>query len=124
MSKSKVPESNALTHTLPHEPQAAKSKKTKPPTQVAGVVGIAPQKQKGEEQAQPVDLLRLAGLPPFQMFVTEVTGGTHEDFGKMAEDYIHLPRSAADMQRMLNDYSDWHAAKGLWPNEDPLGRLK
>ena len=33
-------------------------------------------------------------------------------------------RSHESEQALFDDYCDWHAAKGCWPNETPLGEIK
>ena len=79
---------------------------TKPPTQVAGVVGIPP--KPIELTPKPVNWGRLYGLPAFGMFVGERYGG----------------RAPEPSPEVFADYCDWHEQKGYWPHETPMGELK
>lgn len=94
--------------------------KKKPPTQVAGVEGIAP-KPIELTPAQParIDWRLLFGLPPFQMFAVEKSGKPAADVVAWLPEWV----GTSEQQALYDDYCQWHAAKGYWPNEDPLGGL-
>ena len=105
--------------------------KKKPPTQTAGVSGIAP-KPIELTPAQParIDWTHLLSLPPFQMFVIEkqyasdaevsLANGTHGPHREGAISSI-IQRGGDDLHA---EYYTWHEAKGYWPNETPTGELK
>ncbi len=77
----------------------------KPPTQGVIVDGIAPKPITMDPKADAIDWLRLGGLPPFEMFIAEKYQG-------------QMPDPSRDL---YDDYCQWHAAKGYWPNETPMG---
>lgn len=96
---------------------------TKPPTQVAGVVGIAPTPiTMNEPQAQAIHWPAIAALPPFQMFAAERMRNTSgKDSMEHALDYVRGMGAAPDV---LQAYEAWHTNKGYWPNETPYGEVK
>lgn len=96
---------------------------TKPPTQVAGVAGIAPEPvTMNEIPASAIDWKAVASLPPFQMFAGERSRNTSgKDSMEHALDFVKAQGSGADV---LQAYEEWHAAKGYWPNEDAYGRAR
>lgn len=84
-----------------------------------GVEGIAP---------KPVDLTparidwpRLFSLPPFQMFAIERARKSPADVMAWMPGWA---RSHESEQALFDDYCQWHAAKGYWPNETPMGEVK
>jgi hypothetical protein len=97
----------------------------KPPTQVAGVVGIeAVPITMNEPPARPaVDWGLVAALPPFQMFLAERAGpdptglNSHAWALKSAHDLAAVVGDGA----LFNEYAAWHGRKGYWPGETPLG---
>ena len=98
----------------------------KPPTQYAGVVGIEPKPivlTPAPEQC--VNWRALAALPPFQMFVTErmpdPTGRNSQDWALRAAQGWAAQQGD---QPLLDEYCRWHARKGYWPGEAPLGQVK
>lgn len=96
---------------------------TKPPTQVAGVVGIAPTPiTMNEPQAKAIHWPAIAALPPFQMFAAERMRNTSgKDSELHAQDFI---RSKGHEQDLFDEYAAWHTAKGYWPGETPMGVAK
>ena len=79
----------------------------KPPTQIAGVQGIdATRFPVGHPPT--FNRQRLAGLPPFQMFAAEKR---------------QLPAALVLQEEAVQEYVEWHKAKGYWPNETPFGEL-
>lgn len=106
---------------------AAKTKLNKnPPTQIAGVNGID---AHGGMGAAPLDLpfqqyinwQLLTKLPAFEMFVLEHSG---QKSGEGAANWVGIKRASLGDNEFYNQYEVWHAAKGLWANETPLGKLK
>ena len=81
---------------------------SKPPTQIAGVQGFVAFEAKPDPVAPAINWRRLSGLPPFVMFLAE----RHQS---------DVPAPSPDLYA---EYCQWHAAKGYWPNETPLGILK
>lgn len=99
-----------------HDPQTVK-----PPTQIAGVVGIASVPVTMHAPAS-VDWRAVAGLPPFQMFAAErMRNISGKDSMDHALDYVRAMGGGMDL---MEQYSAWHEAKGFWPNETPLGEAK
>lgn len=94
----------------------------KPPPIRVGVEGIAPRPQATAAPA--IDWPRLRELPPFQMFAAEVGGMPIGEVNNWLPSF--LERAGADLGEvgLFDTYSHWHAKKGLWPAEDPMGRLK
>src|SRR5690606_27815414 len=101
----------------------------KPPTQVAGVQGFSAFEAKPTEPLR-IDWQRLCSLPPFQMYVVErgylsqgeiemLTGVQGPNAMRVMQNLVF--RSGNDINALYDDYCQWHAAKGYWPNEDPLG---
>lgn len=73
-----------------------------------GVQGFVAFEAKPDPVAPDIDWQRLSGLPPFSMFLAE----RHQS---------DVPAPSPDLYA---EYCQWHAAKGYWPNETPLGTLK
>ena len=78
----------------------------KPPTLRVGVSGFNAFEAKPAAQPERIDWLRLEGLPAFQMFLAE----TRQKAQRSADFY--------------DQYCQWHANKGYWPNETPMGELR
>ena len=101
-----------------------KTTRKKPPTQTAGVSGIDGHGGMGEAPVEPVDLridwFKLIHLPAFEMFVAEESGQT----GSTAGEWVSQRRSAMGDDKLYDLYAKWHANKGFWLNETPLGNLK
>ncbi|KZK32005.1 hypothetical protein A4F85_04620 [Delftia sp. GW456-R20] len=96
---------------------------TKPPTQVASVQGIASVPITMNEPPA-FDWGRLVQLPPFQMFAeeTERPDRTRPDYS--AEGHAgKFVRARGAGQDLFDQYAAWHAAKGYWPNETPMGEV-
>ena len=99
----------------------------KPPTQVAGVVGIAPKPiVLTPAPEQRVNWRALAALPPFQMFLAERDGPnqTGKNSQEWATEVAMRLGSAVGDKALFDAYAAWHKAKGYWPNETPLGQVK
>ena len=91
---------------------------TKPPTQTAGVQGIAAiPVELTPAQPTRINWTRLFGLPPFQMFAVERAGKSPTEVMAWMKDWAH----GHDEQELYDQYCKWHAAKGCWPNETPEG---
>ena len=95
-------------------------KTPKPPTQIAGVQGIAPKPIELTPERPRIDWAHLFGLPPFQMYAVERARKSPADVMAWMQDWA---RSHESEQALFDDYCQWHAAKGCWPNEDPMGRI-
>ena len=95
----------------------------KPPTQVAGVQGIAAERiSMNEAPTTSIPWLDIAGLPPFQMFAAERQRNTSgKDSMEHAADFIKAMGAGQDV---LEAYVAWHEAKGYWPAETPMGQPK
>ena len=96
----------------------------KPPAQVLGVSGI---------EAAPIIIhdakinwAMVAALPPFQMFLAERDGPnqTGQNSQQWATDVAMRLAAAVNDQALFDEYAAWHAAKGYWPNETPMGQVK
>lgn len=96
---------------------------TKPPTQVAGVQGIAPERiTMNEAPTTTINWLFISELPPFQMYAAECLRNTSgKDAAKHAQDFIKANGAGQDL---FDNYAAWHEAKGYWPAETPLGAIK
>ena len=96
---------------------------TKPPTQVAGVIGIAAAPvTMNEPPPAAVDWAHIVMLPPFQMYAAEKLRNTSgKDSLDHAADFV---RAQGGGQDVFDAYADWHATKGYWPNETPMGEVK
>ena len=92
----------------------------KPPTQIAGVVGIEPKPIELTPNRPRIDWAHLLELPPFQMFAIERAGKSAADMMAWMPAWA---REHESEQALFDDYCQWHAAKGYWPNEDPMGRI-
>ncbi len=95
---------------------------TKPPTQVAGVTGIAAEKiEMNEAPANAIPWPFIASLPPFQMFAAERMRNTSgKDSAEHSTDFIKAMGAGQDL---FDGYVQWHAAKGYWPGETPMGGI-
>lgn len=111
----------------------------KPPTQVAGVEGIAPkpitltpEDNPAAEGASAINWRKVADLPTFRMFAVEKqpslaasfnTNSTNgapvwEQFSDVGEWML-----SKDPQELFDEYCKWHSDKGYWPNETPMGEV-
>lgn len=108
------------------------TKATKPPTQVAGVEGIAPKPIVLTPEPSNIDWMRIVNLPPFQMFAVEraylsqgeleiLTGVQGPNAMRVMQNLVF--RAGNDINALYDDYCQWHRDKGYWPNESPLGQL-
>lgn len=89
----------------------------KPPTQVAGVVGIDATPITMNTPPERIDWRAVVALPPFQMYAAERMRNTSgKDSQEHAWDYVRAQGLGADV---LEGYRQWHAAKGYWPSETP-----
>jgi hypothetical protein len=79
----------------------------KPPPLRVGVEGFVAFESKPDAPAPVIDWEHLGGLPVFQMFMAE----------------RHAGDDAQPSRALYDEYCQWHADKGYWPNEDPMGRL-
>ena len=97
----------------------------RPPTQVAGVIGIEAAPVTMHE-APPIDWGRVAALPPFQMFLAERDGPnqTGKNSQEWATGVAMRLAAAVNDQALFDEYAAWHEAKGYWPNETPMGQVK
>ncbi len=95
----------------------------KPPTQVAGVQGIAPEPVTMHEppKSTAVDWRRVVALPPFQMFAAERMRNTSgKDSAEHAMDFVRVQGGGVDI---FSAYCGWHTDKGYWKNETPTGEI-
>ncbi len=94
----------------------------KPPPIVLNVAGIeAKAITLTPDPEAAIDWQKLVSLPPFQMFASEKMrqpGG--EDALQAAMGYAR----SNDGEALFEEYVDWHAAQGYWPNETPMGEVK
>lgn len=90
---------------------------SKPEPIRVGVEGIAPKPIELTPERPRIDWAHLFGLPPFQMFAIERARKSPADV--MA--WMPAWARAQSEQALFNDYCQWHAAKGYWPKETPLG---
>ena len=111
------------------------TKAKKPPTQVAGVEGIAPKPVTMNDQPERtlrVDMVALIKLPPFQMYTVErgylsqgeiemATGFQGPNTMRVMQNLV--TRAGNDLNALYDDYCQWHRDKGYWPNESPAGEL-
>lgn len=106
--------------TKPKKPRAKK-----PPTQTAGVTGIdAHGAMNGtpinSAKSPQIDWRKLINLPAFEMFVFEESGLSTN---VAASNWAAAKRASMGDERLYELYANWHASKGFWSNETPLGVL-
>ena len=96
----------------------------KPPPQVLGVAGIAEQPIVIHDAK--INWAMVAALPPFQMFLAERDGPnqTGQNSQQWATGVAMRLAAAVNDQALFDEYTAWHAAKGYWPNETPMGQVK
>ena len=99
------------------------TKATKPPTQVAGVEGIAPKPIVLTPEPSTINWAQIIQLPPFQMFAVERNPSLVDKFEGKGLDSVHAWMAQCEPDDLYQQYCDWHKAKGYWPNETPLGQL-
>ena len=95
----------------------------KPPPQVLGVSGIAEQPIVIHDAK--INWAMVAALPPFQMFLAERDGPnqTGKNSQQWATGVAMRLAAAVNDQALFDEYAAWHAAKGYWPHETPLGEV-
>ena len=100
------------------------SKSQKPPTQGVGVQGFKADLYASDEVKIQWEVI--IGLPKFQMYVYEVTGGRYGDYGIIMEwimAYMQDQIRIDGEQGFFEKYVKWHDAKGYWGNETVYGEL-
>jgi len=104
--------------------QEAQQAAPKPPPQVLGVAGIAEQPIVIHDAK--INWAMVAALPPFQMFLAERDGPnqTGQNSQQWATGVAMRLAAAVNDQALFDEYAAWHAAKGYWPNETPMGVAK
>lgn len=93
----------------------------KPPPIVLNVAGIEAQPIVMNPAPAAIDWARVVALPPFQQFVAEKAKADGADALAHAVAYA---RQHGGGQDLFDEYAAWHASKGLWPAETPLGELR
>lgn len=91
---------------------------SKPEPQVLSISGIQPKPVHTPDKQH--DWAAIASLPPFQMFMNE----RYPDPNR-ADSYLWAI-SCLELQaddELLQEYCEWHKAKGYWPNETPTGGI-
>ena len=109
-----------------HANATAPIPKEKPPTQVAGVTGIAAipiVAGSGDTGEKAIDWNHILSLPPFQMYACEKEPTLAEAFAKdtrheRVEEWLHKHKP----DDLYDSYCEWHKAKSYWPNETPYGQ--
>ncbi len=96
----------------------------KPPPQVLCVAGIAEQPIVIHDPK--INWAMVAALPPFQMFLAERDGPnqTGQNSQQWATGVAMRLAATVNDQALFDEYAAWHAAKGYWPNETPMGVAK
>lgn len=89
----------------------------KPPTIRVGVEGIAP--APTPVRAERIDWTRLIGLPPFQLYAVERGGLPADNILARVGEWVRTQ----DERALYADYCRWHASKGCWPGETPMGEV-
>lgn len=75
--------------------------------------------------APDVDWRKVAGLPPFQMFVHEKRPCPADaDSERWAYEFACRFIDELGAEALMQRYVAWHGAKGYWPNETPFGEPK
>ena len=92
---------------------------TKPEPIRVGVEGIAPKPIELTPARQRIDWMRLMGLPPFQMFAAEKGANMSGSLGEWLKGLI----LGGGEQELYDEYCRWHAQKGYWPGETPMGEV-
>ena len=96
----------------------------RPTTQILGVAGMDTG-GVGARYGSPPRWSKLAGLPPFQMFMrerAEFDPDQPSDEWAMQE-AVKMARAVGD-DKLIDEYCAWHERKGLWPRETPYGKIK
>lgn len=89
----------------------------KPPPIRVGVEGIAPAPTPA--RAERIDWTRLIGLPPFQLYSAERGGLPADNILARVGEWVRTQ----DERALYADYCRWHASKGCWPGETPMGEV-
>lgn len=89
----------------------------KPPPIRVGVEGIAPAPTPA--RAERIDWTRLIGLPPFQLYAAERGGLPADNILARVGEWVRTQ----DERALYADYCRWHASKGCWPGETPMGEV-
>lgn len=82
-----------------------------------GVEGIAP--APTPDRAERIDWTRLIGLPPFQMYAINRGGIPAANIMDRIGEWVRTQ----DERALYADYCRWHASKGCWPGETPMGEV-
>jgi hypothetical protein len=90
-----------------------------PATLVIGAIGI--QSADILPSSDRINWGRLLSLPAFQLFASE-RGGPAPG-APLGEWLAIAARDAGAAEKVLDDYRQWHAVKGQWPGETPMGDL-
>lgn len=94
----------------------------KPPTQGVGVQGFNAFATPADEPP-PTNWNALVQLPAFGMFIAERPRFRGEVNPSTIGDYLKSIEHKREFDVLYTDYCKWHAEKGYWPNETPMGEL-
>lgn len=95
----------------------------KPPPITIGVNGFNAFVAEPTPQPDPskaIDWAYLFTLPPFEMYLSEQTGNMNKDAWQA---WLATQLGKLGDEAVYQVYADWHAAKGYWAGETPMGEL-
>lgn len=95
----------------------------KPPPIMVGVQGIEAQQMGLIGGKQPINWGLLIELPPFQLYASEVSGQSIGNVNDWIRYYVSTQLQMGNEIKLFDAYCTWHAEKGRWPNETPMGEL-
>lgn len=97
----------------------------KPPPIVLCMDGVAPEPVTfgGTEQVFQYDWPKLVGLPPFQMFATEVASQSIDNIEEWIIEFTIEHLNKIGEIEFFANYSAWHKAKGYWKGENEFGEV-
>lgn len=96
------------------------AQKEKSPPQGIGVQGFnaftTPADETKPKSVPQVDWIKLAELPPFAMFAQEAYGTVSSNLTPWLNEMFRKTQGG-----IYQEYCNWHADKGYWKGETPMG---
>ena len=99
------------------------SESIKPEPIIIQMSGVEPERVMNGALNLIHDWGRLLGLPPFQMYCSEISDNDILYVENWIEDLVLAKLNEIGEDTFFEQYCEWHKNKGYWKNEDVFGGL-
>lgn len=99
------------------------SENNKPEPIIIQMSGVEPEQVMNGALNLQYDWGKLLGLPPFQMYCSEISDNDILYVENWIEYLVLAKLNEIGEDTFFNQYCEWHKNKGYWENEDVFGNL-